>query len=263
MDPPKRQKRRNISNRAFSLDDHEDSTKIAVSILLRIRNNISKMLKIRGYQNEEKNQDNLISKMTPDKFEKFLIQRSDTIDTFALGSINTFYIRKDANGNLIDRVWIYFPPQEFNAERKVMKPGVTFIKALISSMKVNNVNHVIFITKDKMTPSATKTLANKFNQYRIEQFLYNDLVYDATDHFLVGQNFLMNEEQKHNFLTESGYLMKQLPIITVFDIQARWMGARENEITRTNRKTQELTIGGEVYYRRVVNIPLIRDKRKV
>ena len=257
MDLPKRQKRRNISNRAFSPDDQKDSTKIAVSILLRVRKNISKMLKIRGYQNEEKNQDNLISKMTPDKFEKYLIQKSDMVDTFSLGSINTFYTRKT-----FDRIWIYFPPIKLNEKREVIKPGVKFLKDLISSMELNKVKHVIFITKDKMTPGASKGVKEK-NEYKIEQFLYSNLTYDATEHFLVGQNFLMNENQKHNFLTESGFLMKQLPIITVKDIQARWMGATENEITRTNRKTFELVIGGEVYYRRVVDIPLVRDKRKV
>ena len=256
MDPlylPKRQKRRNIN-------DYEDSTKIAVHILLRIRNNISKMLKIRGYQNEEKNQDNLISKMTPNEFEKYLIQRSDMVETFSLGSINAFYTR---NGDLADRIWIYFPPIKLNQTRGIEKPGVEFTKNLISSMKSNKVNHVIFITKFKMTPKAFKRSKNEEKPYKIEQFLYDDLSYDATDHILVGQNFLMNENQKHNFLTKSGYHMKQLPIITLFDIQARWMGATENDITRTNRKTFELITGGEVYFRRVVDISLRRDKRKV
>ena len=58
----------------------------------------------------------------------------------------------------------------------------------------------IIIIKSNITPSASKICQTMAPKYLIEQFVENELVVNITEHKLVPQHVLLEEEEKKSLL---------------------------------------------------------------
>lgn len=121
------------------------------------------------------------------------------------------------------------------------------------------ITHVIFIGAVGLSQDARK-LFIKIPSYRIETFLYEDLMYNPTKHYLVPQHRILSPEEVRELKLQPS----KCPLISVFDPIARYYGAIPGMMMEISRI--DLTgigmVSRSLFYRLVVNRPLTLNKTK-
>ena len=134
------------------------------------------------------------------------------------------------NKNKKDKVSIYF----FNN-----KLGLNELKDLFVKLKEENVNHVIIITKEKLTSYAKKEMKKLGKNMEKEIFYFNNLVFNITKHELVPKHELLTQKETELFIKNIG---KKIPQIKITDKVCRYYNGKVDQIFKIYRKN-------EIYYR--------------
>lgn len=166
-------------------------------------------------------------------------------------------IKENLNTMLVDRKYKFVEKidnyllysSEKHEKHKVVifftleKVGVEFIKNMITKAEEMEINHIILVSKEKLTAFANKHIL----QYpiKIEFFLFEELKFNVTTHYLVPQHILLSHEESQEIIDYYG--KKNLPQIKQTDILSRYFDADIGQIFRIKRKE------GGIYYRLVVN----------
>ena len=122
------------------------------------------------------------------------------------------------------------------------KVGVDYVKNIIIKSEDMKIEHLMIISRDKLTPFANRHIQQ--SPLKIEFFLFEELMFNITKHHLVSKHILLllNESQE----VIEYYGKKNLPQIKHKDPISRYYDAEIGNIFRIYRNE------GGIYYRLVV-----------
>jgi DNA-directed RNA polymerase I, II, and III subunit RPABC1 len=137
------------------------------------------------------------------------------------------------------------------------------VKEIIEYIRRESVRNLVLITEEDITSPAQKKL-EELRSVNIQHFLYRQLGYNPTKHYLVPQHILMTDEEAKQFLTSNNLRLEDLPLISHIDPIARYYGMRNGQIVKIIRRNfiVETMVDEYVSYRCVSNTPLEREEPK-
>ena len=152
---------------------------------------------------------------------------------------------KYSTKNVDERYLIYLDNGDkvivfFTAENE--KVGVEYVKNVIAKTEEMEINHIILISRDKLTPFANKYIISY--PIKIEFFLLKELKFNITKHTLVPKHVLLDPKESMEIIEYYG--KKCLPQIKKTDIVSRYYNAEIGRIFRIFRNE------GGISYRLVV-----------
>merc|ERR1712002_424241 len=96
------------------------------------------------------------------------------------------------NEDPTDQMFVFFPEEE--------KVGIKTIKQYCTRMQEENISRAIIVVQIGMTPSAKQALVDMAPKYQLEQFLESELLVNVTEHELVPEHLVLNNEEKKELL---------------------------------------------------------------
>ncbi|KAG5176901.1 RNA polymerase Rpb5, C-terminal domain-containing protein [Tribonema minus] len=201
------------------------------SKLFRIRKTCLKMLSKRGYNVADEH----ISGSNASATQRFIEQFGDNPSREQM----TILVEKVDDPS--DRIFVFFPDEE--------KVGVKTIRTYGDRMKDENVRKSIIVVRGGMTPLSRDANAQLCQQrgVQIEDFKDAELMVDITDHVLVPEHQVLNNEEKAELLKRYKLTDTQLPRIHSTDPVARYYGLQRGQVVKIIRPSE--TAGRYVTYR--------------
>lgn len=157
-----------------------------------------------------------------------------------------FFNRRSALNFLVEhgkrpeeRLFVFFPED--------LSVGVKPIRGYLERMNEQGVFRALVIYRQSLTPSASKIMQTMAPKYILEQFAETELVINITQHVLVPQHILLEDEEKKELLERFRLKETQLPRILASDPIARYYGMRRGQVVRIIRASE--TAGRYITYR--------------
>lgn len=119
------------------------------------------------------------------------------------------------------------------------KLGVTQTKELLTSLLEQKIEHIILITKNKLTSYAKKEMLNLGKNLEKEIFYNSEMIYNIIKHELVPKHELLTLEETRLMIEKFG---KKIPNIKITDKVCRYYNGKIDQIFRIYRKNK-------IYYR--------------
>ncbi|GMI22005.1 hypothetical protein TeGR_g13739 [Tetraparma gracilis] len=138
-----------------------------------------------------------------------------------------------------DQIIVYFPEDE--------KVGVKPIKVYTDQMRENGIKRAILVLRAGITPFAKQGVAEMSDEFTIEHFREAELLIDITEHHLVPEHVVLNDDEKRALLSRYRLKEAQLPRIQPSDPVARYFGMKRGQIVKIIRPSE--TAGRYVTYR--------------
>ncbi len=140
-------------------------------------------------------------------------------------------------------------------EGKTGTIGKTQAKEILSFMSDSRSRQVILITEVNLSPHAARAFRGA-PIYKIEHFLYDELTYNLTHHYLVPKHIPLSEEEGRRFLARSKLKFSQIPKLSIDDPVVRYYGLHVGTIVKVGRENNSVDTLVDAYpmYRGVANI---------
>ncbi|KAJ2552616.1 DNA-directed RNA polymerases II 24 kDa polypeptide (RNA polymerase II subunit 5) [Coemansia sp. RSA 1933] len=149
----------------------------------------------------------------------------------------TFVVQKKDDPT--NQMFVFFPEEP--------SVGVKPIREYITRMAKESVNNCIIIYRKTMTSRANTAIATISGKCRVEKFEESNLLVNITEHELVPQHKVLNDEQKKEILRRYRLRETQLPRISSEDPVARYYGMTRGQVVQIIRASE--TAGRYVTYR--------------
>lgn len=116
----------------------------------------------------------------------------------------------------------------------------------------------------EVPPNSKAESAINFTDVFIERFLFNDLLYNPLNNFLVPKHELVSDKDKKDILERNRLNLNDLPGISYEDPIVRYYGAVPGQLFRIYRKilVNETTIDEYITYRVVTTTPMTKSTKK-
>lgn len=166
-------------------------------------------------------------------------------------ALNNLYTREDGIS-----IYVFYPetPKGSSGPKKISQDQ---IKNIIKFMTDNEIINIILITETTLSPDAIKAFEN-IPSRRMENFLYEEMTYNPTEHYLVPKHTLLTDEEAKNFLQRNKLNLKDLPKISYEDPITRYYGAVPGQIFKIDRENLSIDtlINSYSEFRQVVHTGL-------
>ncbi|KAJ2909929.1 DNA-directed RNA polymerases II 24 kDa polypeptide (RNA polymerase II subunit 5), partial [Coemansia aciculifera] len=149
----------------------------------------------------------------------------------------TFVVQKKDDPS--SQMFVFFPDDA--------SVGIKPIKDYINKMHKESVTSGIVVYRDRFTSMASRILSQISGKYRMEKFHESDLLVNITEHELVPQHKVLDDEQKREILKRYRLKETQLPRIQQEDPVARYYGMNRGQVVQIIRPSE--TAGRYVTYR--------------
>lgn len=219
-----------------------------VTKLLRIKKTQIEMIRDRGYDiGLDKEYLDMSYTQFYDKFKDFSIQE-------LFSSLSKIYYNEQGQTTSV----FYSIPTNKHL-------SATDIMPIFESIEKNsNMRKFIVVSENSPSPELKKQIANLesknlygslSNSIRIQIFMYNELIFNPTKHFLVPKHRIMSEDEAKELLK---YVrIEDLARLSDMDIQVRYLGAERLSILEILREDlnpySDNIIHKSLFYRVVVN----------
>ena len=193
--------------------------------LFKVNKTLNQMMEDRGYF--VKSEDKEIN------FEKWLEINKNK------NSMSGIFVKKDQkNENVLRLYYEYLEGNKLNAGD---------INAFFTKMKEAQANSGIIIISGMLTSQATQKIVDINTELQIECFHISELIVNITQHELVPQHILLNEEEKKFLLQRYKIKESQLPKIMITDPIAKYLGLKRGNVVKIVRESE--TAGKYITYR--------------
>ena len=193
--------------------------------LFKVNKTLNQMMEDRGYF--VKSEDKEIN------FEKWLEINKNK------NSMSGIFFKKDQkNENVLRLYYEYLEGNKLNAGD---------INAFFTKMKEAQANSGIIIISGMLTSQATQKIVDINTELQIECFHISELIVNITQHELVPQHILLNEEEKKFLLQRYKIKESQLPKIMINDPIAKYLGLKRGNVVKIVRESE--TAGKYITYR--------------
>ena len=149
-----------------------------------------------------------------------LLKQRNYVDIQQLDSIFSIYARKSND----KKVCLVF--------HKQTKFNVAHVQEYTSRMKHEDIDHVIIVIQNTVTPMAKKVIENSCD-IDIELFVRDELVFNITKHVLVPEHIKLDESDAALIRKRFG---SKLPILSRNDPVSRFYGFKRLDIIKIIRK---------------------------
>ena len=229
-------------------DEYENSL---LSQMFKVYRTVLEMMKDRGYNiNTQKHF--LRDDMSPREFFAEMSRGGEKLNR----QMDTTF-RKDEDMTGIEQIRVFFADTKI--EKGIPKTGTGEIKPILAFLHENDLKHCIIITQVVPTSKAIPD-RNEYPDKIIEHFIYSELAYNVTKHFLVPKHRLMSNEEVNILTTgeDMNTKLSKLPVMSFKDPIAKYYGALPGSVFEINRfKVIETSmIDQTVVHRMVAEIPL-------
>ncbi len=240
----------NINVGPIRRDAYTDSQ---ASELFRVKVNQIRMMKDRGYSTES--EDPIMTYRVSDFINVYRSFAEETKISFK-ESLRRTYMRDNDQTSVL----VYYPETPRDA-KGVKKLGMDQMKSIIEMMTGSNIIHIILITETQLTPDAAGAF-KEMPLYRMEHFLYEEMTYNPTDHFLTPKHKLLSDVEASDYLGRNQIKIANLPSMSVDDRIARYYGALPGEIFEIDRQNLSIDTLVDTYkaYRKVVHDGIVIPK---
>ncbi|VEL26643.1 unnamed protein product [Protopolystoma xenopodis] len=197
--------------------------------LWRIKKNILKMCKDRGYL--------VIAKELDQTIEEFKANVGDP------PSRKDLIMVVNHEDDPADMLFVFFPEED--------KVNMKTIRAYLNQMQQDHTYKAILVLQEKgLTPSAKTAIATLSCKYTLECFFENELMVNITDHQLVPEHVVLTDEEKKEMLERYRLKESMVPKMQASDPVARYYGLKRGQVVRIVRPSE--TAGKYITYRIVV-----------
>jgi len=195
------------------------------SRMFRVYRTVSSMLAKRGYMVTRE-----MREMTPNSF-------TSKFGEYPTREALTILVEKEDDE--MNQLFVFFPEEE--------KVGVRPIKVFTDRMKEESVSNAILVLRVDITPYAKQAVQEMSDAFRIEHFKEAELLVDITEHTLVPEHQVLNQNEKQELLRRYRLKETQLPRIQPNDPVARYYGMIRGQVVKIIRPSE--TAGRYVTYR--------------
>jgi DNA-directed RNA polymerase I, II, and III subunit RPABC1 len=204
------------------------------SDLYRVRQTVFKMLRKRKYNISEEDY-----AMTREAFKtKFVDPSANSGDeSQSLRELLTIQVQHVEDTD--DQIFVFFPEDP--------KVGVQPVRKYCTRMKQHEATKGIIVVKEGITPFAKTAIDEMRPKYKLEHFKQIELLVDITEHELVPEHQVLNDEEKAKLLARYKLTESQLPRLQVNDPVARYFGLDRAQVVKIIRPSE--TAGRYVTYR--------------
>ncbi|KAI4377563.1 hypothetical protein MLD38_015167 [Melastoma candidum] len=181
--------------------------------LFKIRRTALQMLRDRGYAVED---------------AELEMTRTDFVQKFGVNMRRrdlTILTEKESDPS--DRIYVFFQEGE--------KSGVPEIRNYINRMKTEGVRSSILVIEKSLTPAAKAGLNEMNASFNMQVFEEAELLVNITEHALVPEHRVLNQEEKKALLAKYGIKEAQLPRILFSDPVARYYGMKRGQVVKITR----------------------------
>jgi DNA-directed RNA polymerases I, II, and III subunit RPABC1 len=222
--------------------------------IFKVKKTLTEMLRDRGYNTT--NDERLLSEST--KIADFIYhyerQAQDGSKTFKEGLSNTYVKDDDPTGKT--RLRVFFPETPISGGKKTAI-GKDKIDRILKHMTENDITKVIIVTETPLSPQAAGQLTN-YPAWTLEHFMYKELTYNLTKHFLVPEHRLMSLPEITRFLDDNELDIENLPVMSYQDPISRYYGSKPGDIFEIKRFdiSGSSMVSDSIAHRAVREIPL-------
>jgi len=218
----------NNANDAVSLSkDHSD--------LYRVRQTVFKMLRKRNFNISEED----FSQTREDFKKKFVDPAVNGAgdESQSLRELLTIQVQHIEDTD--DQIFVFFPEDA--------KVGVQPVRKYCQRMKQHEAVKGIIVVKEGITPFAKTAIDEMRPKYKLEHFKQIEMLVDITEHELVPEHQVLNDDEKNKLLARYKLTESQLPRLQVNDPVARYFGLDRGQVVKIIRPSE--TAGRYVTYR--------------
>lgn len=195
--------------------------------IFKVKTTLTEMLRDRGYNITNDNW--LLTENI--KIRDFIHHYERISGTFKEALSNTYEKDDDPTGRSSLRV--VFPETPMKGGEKATI-GKERIDRILKHMTENDITKVIIVTETALTPGSAGQLTN-FPAWTLEHFMYKELAYNLTKHFLVPKHRLMSLDEITSFLSKNDLDIENIPVMSFRDPIARYYGAKPGDLFEIER----------------------------
>ena len=225
----------------------------AVSLLFKVKKTQVEMMRDRGFSIESN--EAIFDYTIEDFIEVYcnIIAKKDCNPNEFKSALSEFYTKE--NG---ESIYVYYPETMKDA-KKLSKSQIMSLLAYIKQYP--SIRNIMIISELPLSDDAKKALI-ELPSYTFDRFLYEELAYNPTKHYLVPRHELLSREEAIKFRRDNKIKFNQLPILSIYDPIARYYGFRDGQTVRIYRENLafDSLVDEYISYRAVRNAPLERDK---
>ena len=230
--------------------------------IFKVKKTLTEMLRDRGYNTT--NDEWLLreSLETRDFIHHYERQAQGGSKTFKEGLSNTYVKNsdkdsdKDHDSSGKTRLRVFFPETPISGGKKTAI-GKDKIDRILKHMTENDITKVIIVTETPLSPQAAGQLTN-YPAWTLEHFMYKELTYNLTKHFLVPEHRLMSLPEITRFLDDNELDIENLPVMSYQGPISRYYGSKPGDIFEIKRFdiSGSSMVSDSVAHRAVREIPL-------
>ena len=151
----------------------------------------------------------------------------------------------------------YYIPR---SKGKTGEVNISQIKEMLKNVKIKM---IIIISPHRIGSQALSYLNDKADQgYRFIPFIFNELMYDPLDSYLVPPHEILGRKDSRLFLKETGLSINDLPRIKENDPIIKRLDGRAGQIVKITRNVYftDSLVKNSIFYRFIVPPPLIESE---
>ena len=225
----------------------------AASLLFKVKKTQVEMMRDRGY---DVSNDIAILGYTItdfiDVYNDIITKKGGKSDEFK-SALSDFYTKE--NG---ETIYVHYPETMKDAKKLSKSQIISLVDYIKQYPTIRN---IMIISELPLSDDAQKELL-KLPAYTFDRFLYEELAYNPTKHYLVPRHVLLLREEAIKFRRDNKLKFNQLPLLSIHDPIARYYGFRHGQTIRIHRENLafESLVDEYISYRAVRDVPLERDK---
>ena len=230
-------------------DPYENS---AISLLFKVKKTQLQMVRDRGFNIEL--EEPLFSYRVSDFLDQYTRIAEESGVPFK-SALSGLY--QDATGN--NNIYVYYPETAKDA-KQLGKGQITDVIKLMSGY--SGLTNIIIISQLPLSGEARKAFES-LPALHMEHFLYDDLTYNPTEHYLTPRHEVLSEEAAREYLQRNKMKFTQLREFSIYDPIARYFGVRPGQIVRVHRINlgADSLAGKSIAHRAAVDKPLENKKK--
>ena len=117
------------------------------------------------------------------------------------------------------------------------KVGINTVKSIASSLEDYDANHAIVLYNNSITAFAKNSIETLLETKNVEFFLYDEMLYNVTEHCLVPKHIIMSPQEKKEVLKSYKVTEKKIPYILRTDPVSRYFNAQPGQMFKIIRNS--------------------------